>query len=351
WDANDETHWMVYYGEEGFDPETEGESIEVTDEPTVNLTDLEDETTYQVYVKTICGDDEESILIGPISFTTNITPPENTRICDAIALDPNTGCIGGPYTNTGAFEEYLEPTGSCLNDFHGTNSVWFTFEAPANGLATISTDFNSTDFLTEIVVFEAPTDCEDMTTLGEEVGCASASEETIGNLELEGLTPGDTYYVKIAGFNNTDGEFCIEVELEETPPCPDPSNISVDEIGADYVELSWTPNGDESEWEVAYGEPGFDPDNEEEESVIVNNIYATLTDLEPKTDYEVYVRAICSVNNISDWSNSEIFTTEEMSIDTQLFENFTYFPNPVENQLNLKADSQIDNVEVFNLLG
>src|SRR5699024_2172251 len=124
--------------------------------------------------------------------------------------------------------------------------------------------------------------------------------ETIGNLELEGLTPGDTYYVKIAGFNNTDGEFCIEVELEETPPCPDPSNISVDEIGADYVELSLTPNGDESEWEVAYGEPGFDPDNEEEEeSVIVNNIYATLTDLEPKTDYEVYVRAICSVNNIS----------------------------------------------------
>src|SRR5699024_4326525 len=182
WDANDETHWMVYYGEEGFDPETEGESIEVTDEPTVNLTDLEDETTYQVYVKTICGDDEESILIGPISFTTNITPPENTRICDAIALDPNTGCIGGPYTNTGAFEEYLEPTGSCLNDFHGTNSVWFTFEAPANGLATISTDFNSTDFLTEIVVFEAPTDCEDMTTLGEEVGCASASENNVGTL-------------------------------------------------------------------------------------------------------------------------------------------------------------------------
>src|SRR5699024_4807944 len=130
----------------------------------------------EVYVQTLC-DGEDSIIIGPNSFTTNITPPENTRLCDAIALEANDGCADGPYTNVAAFEESNEPTGSCLNDFHGTNSVWFTFVAPANGLATISTDFNSTDFLTEIVAFEAPEDCEDMNTLGEEVGCANASDD------------------------------------------------------------------------------------------------------------------------------------------------------------------------------
>src|SRR5699024_2966644 len=229
WEANDESEWTVFYGEEGFDTETEGESITV-DAPVAELTDLEEDTTYQVYVQTVC-EDENSVMIGPDTFTTNITPPENTRLCDAIALEPNTGCIDGPYTNVAAFEESNEPTGSCLNDFHGTNSVWFTFEAPANGLATISTDFNSTDFLTEIVAFEAPTDCEDMTTLGEEVGCAEASENNVGTLELEGLNPGETYYVKVAGFNNTDGEFCIDVEMDESPVCPDPSDITIGEIG------------------------------------------------------------------------------------------------------------------------
>src|SRR5699024_6637389 len=173
----------------------------------------------------------------------------------------------------------------------------------------------------------------------------------VGTLELEGLNPGETYYVKVAGFNNTDGEFCIDVEMDESPVCPDPSDITIGEIGPETAEVSWTANGDESEWEVVYGEPGFDPETEEIEAIITNNTSTTLTDLEPETDYEVYVRAICGVNNTSDWANSEIFTTDEMSVDYLTFESFTYYPNPMENQLNLKADSKIEKVEIFNLLG
>jgi len=42
---------------------------------------------------------------------------------------------------------------------------------------------------------------------------------------------------------------------------------------------------------------------------------------------------------------------QEMSVDNQIFEDFSFYPNPVENQLNLKANAQIESVEIFNLLG
>src|SRR5699024_2423068 len=252
WDSDPSNiSWVVIYGHEGFDPESEGESVSVEGDPVVTLTELDNDTAYDVYVKSLCSEDEESPLVGPWTFTTNITPPENTYLCDAIALAINAGCSGGPYSNVAAFEEENEPVGSCLNGFHGTNSVWFTFVAPENGEATVTTDFSQTEFNTEIVVFEAPTDCEDMTTLGEEVGCANGS--TDAGVTMDNLTPGDTYYVRVSGFNNADGLFCIEVQ------------------------------GD-------------------------------------------------------------------ADVDEYAFDGFTYYPNPVEGQLNLQADQQIEAVTVYNML-
>src|SRR5690625_3659408 len=346
WDANDEDSWELTYGEEGFDPEEEGTTIEVEDTPLADLTGLDDDTTYQVYIKTIC-DEEESLLIGPRTFTTNITPPVNTRLCDAIPLTPNSGCIGGPYANIAAFEEAGEPIGSCHNDYRGENTVWFTFVASGTGEAVITTNFNSTEILTEIVVFEAPTDCEDASTLGEEVGCATASDE--GTLELEELTPGDTYYVKVGGFNNQEGEFCVEVQLEEVPVCFAPTEIEIGEISDETVDVSWTAGGEEIQWVVIYGEEGFDPDTEGQ-SETVDAPEVTLTNLTPETDYEVYVRAICTNLN-SDLAGPKPFTTDEMSVDSHIFADFTFYPNPVKDQLTLKAGSHIESIEVYNLLG
>ncbi len=246
---DDATSWVVKYGEAGFDPATAGTTIEVSEAMTTEITGLSSETTYDVYVQSLCGAEDQSEWAGPVSFTTLVTPPANTYLCDAIELAANAACANGPYTNVHAFEEPNEPSGSCLNDFHGTNSVWFYFVATAN-TAIITTDFASTDFNTEISVFAAPTDCADLTTLGEEIGCASAGSDA----ELSGLVIGETYYVKITGFNNAEGNFCIEVQME-------------------------------------------------------------------------------------------------LGVEKQMFDAFTYYPNPVEGQLNLKAAKQIESVVIYDLLG
>ena len=44
-------------------------------------------------------------------------------------------------------------------------------------------------------------------------------------------------------------------------------------------------------------------------------------------------------------------TCESLGVENQTFENFTFYPNPVDNTLNLKANSEIQTVIVYNLLG
>lgn len=44
-------------------------------------------------------------------------------------------------------------------------------------------------------------------------------------------------------------------------------------------------------------------------------------------------------------------TCTYMGVNDQVFEGFTYYPNPVKNSVTLKATNQIQQVEVFNLLG
>lgn len=349
WDGDDDTNnsWLVTYGEEGFDPETEGITLDIQGDPVADLIDLDSETTYDVYVISVC-DDDESPLIGPKTFTTYGESPENTRLCNAYELTPNSGCIGGPYEIEGAFEEAYEPTGSCFNDFHGTNSVWFTFVAPANGEATITTDFNSTNFNTELSAYGAPADCTDASTLGEEVGCATTGSD----LELTELTPGEVYYVRVAGFNHEVGQFCIEVQLDESQPtsCETPSAITFGDIDDTSAQVSWTANGGETHWEVAYGEVGFSM----EDAIAILDVASTqviLSELQPETTYEVYIRAVCSSNFKSDWAGPESFITDQMDVDQEVFNNFSFYPNPVENLLAIEAQTPIENVIVFNLLG
>jgi len=43
--------------------------------------------------------------------------------------------------------------------------------------------------------------------------------------------------------------------------------------------------------------------------------------------------------------------TESLSVETSVFDQFSFYPNPVENQLNLKAGTPIENLKVYNMLG
>lgn len=90
--------------------------------------------------------------------------------------------------------------------------------------------------------------------------------------------------------------------------CEKPSELSITDISTNSANLTWTNGATETEWEIAYGTPGFNPDTEG----ILENTESkpfTLLGLSPSSSYQVYVKAICSAGNESEWSDPLQFNT------------------------------------------
>ncbi|WP_347374086.1 fibronectin type III domain-containing protein [Aequorivita sp. Q41] len=353
-----ETDWLVKYGEPGFDPLTDGLSAVVSGSANVSLTDLIPAHIYNVFVKSVCGgSDGNSYYTGPITLKTT---PVNDMLCNATPLVVDAACTGSSYTNVGATLEVNERMGTCY-DAAGEQTVWFSFEAPASGNVTVTTDFErGTLEDTELAVFAAPSDCANLATLGAEVGCDEDGGNTgtgfLATVTLTDLIAGDTYFVQINGFMSFDdgtmeGTFCIEVN-DDGVSCPQPTDISVTNVSTNSAEVSWRVSGNETAWEVKYGALGFDP-NTAGMSVIDadGDPGQVLTDLDPDTAYEVYVRALCATDDESEYTGPESFNTMQLAVANENFSSFMFYPNPIKDKLNLSAKDPIEKIEVYSLLG
>src|SRR5699024_7018929 len=91
-------------------------------------------------------------------------------------------------------------------------------------------------------------------------------------------------------------DYLVEI-IDGEGECPYPTDIEIENVTSTSAEVSWTPAGDEDQWEVAYYDL-FEPDDEETEVVDEPNI--TLTELIPNVAYGVKVRALCDNDN-SNW--------------------------------------------------
>src|SRR5690606_7256126 len=133
------------------------------------------------------------------------------------------------------------------------------------------------------------------------------------------------------------------------PSCGAPTHVLVDNVTSTSADVNWTENGDATQWEIEYGEIGF---VQGEGFTIIDDdgiIGETLTDLQPHTDYDIYVRSICSETE-SDWEGPVTFNTEEMGIN-ELDNQITLYPNPTTGIINLQTHKPIQDVTVYNLMG
>ncbi|MBR5921831.1 MAG: fibronectin type III domain-containing protein [Bacteroidales bacterium] len=101
------------------------------------------------------------------------------------------------------------------------------------------------------------------------------------------------------------------IEVGLIPTCPKPHNLHAVDVTINSVELGWTEMGSATSWEIAYGAPGFDPDDASEATVVTASTNPfTVQNLNSSTNYEFYVRSLCSSTDISYWSsNLEVATT------------------------------------------
>ncbi len=88
-----------------------------------------------------------------------------------------------------------------------------------------------------------------------------------------------------------------DVNLDYIPVCLHPVNLAVDSVTSETASFHWTEDGTATSWIVEYGPAGFTLGQGTVENA--NDTAYTIFNLNPNTEYDVYVYADCGANFIS----------------------------------------------------
>ncbi|OYT13294.1 MAG: hypothetical protein B6I19_05870, partial [Bacteroidetes bacterium 4572_114] len=109
--------------------------------------------------------------------------------------------------------------------------------------------------------------------------------------------------------------------------CNPPTNLSASNITDVSAELTWTPGGAETSWNIEYGPAGFTLGTGTLISGIGNPYL--LSGLAPNTAYDFYVQADCGGGSSSNWAGPLTFATLQPMYALPFSEDFSActFPN------------------------
>lgn len=129
-------------------------------------------------------------------------------------------------------------------------------------------------------------------------------------------------------------EWRNDTSVENNPPaavdnihftvlsCPQPLDVVLNEVTTTTAEVSWTPVGEETQWEVIILDAFASSPLPTDTGVIVNTLNYTFENLNESTEYQVYVRAVCSETDKSFWSGPIVFYTTQNPASIPYTENF-----------------------------
>lgn len=99
-----------------------------------------------------------------------------------------------------------------------------------------------------------------------------------------------------------------DLEIDAPRQCKTPSNLGTTSVSDDFANITWTPEGNETTWNIEYGLAGFIQGSGI--SAISNTNTLLIAGLQPTTVYSFYVQANCGGSNgVGDWAGPYYFTT------------------------------------------
>ena len=348
-----ESMWTLRYREQdGLD--STWLEIPVSGVPQTTIYNLTDDVTYEVQIQSDCGNGDVSTWTYIKTFKTECIPM--TTLPFFTDFDSYAGTTASTtnnlppcwhYINRGSsYPGYPVIYNSSSYAVSGTNSLRF-YTSTASSYAdqyailpavdpafypinTLQLEFDakkySTSYATFTMVVGVMTDPYDETTF---VGVdtvivpetTAAAHTTYFNhytgtgtyIALVGLTASQTGVTSNSGTVDN-------LNLSVAPLCLQVGNVTVSNISANSAEISWTPNGFESEWWVKYQ---ADTTGAAADSVHVTNTTCILSNLNPNTTYSVQVKADCGSGEESVYSDPVAFITNCLPFSTLPYtENF-----------------------------
>ena len=151
--------------------------------------------------------------------------------------------------------------------------------------------------------------------------------------QLSGLNAETTYDVYVITDCTTSDlvpDATFTISFTTLPSCPAPTTLTAAAISTSAITLSWTEHGTATAWEIEYSTSNFTPGTGVGTSVQVTSNPFTVTGLTSGTEYQFYVRAVCSPTDMSDWSNPttaatlcDAITVTSTTPYTENFDNVT----------------------------
>lgn len=330
--GNNETEWQIEYGYQGF-PNGSGNVVTASTNPFV-LTELNSETIYDIYVRASCGADggeDNSNWVGPITIETpcgifnapffyDVEEHYNGNIDDCWESDiaqnssyywqsfygldyndstgPHQPKSGNRYfgiypylnSNLGDVAELKTPTVNINTLTHPALSFFSFMHGPNIGSLHIDV-LNDGVWTEDVHVINGVQQTDARDPWHEQIIDLSSFS---GNIQVKFRA------VSGGGYNSSEIDI-DDISFQEMPTCITPNNLNVSKISHNTAELNWSANGDESLWQLEYGEPGFSLGNGTQ--VLASSNPFTLSDLNSQTEYDIYLRAICGVNPDEDDSS------------------------------------------------
>ena len=355
WNAsNNATSYDLIWGATGFDPATEGTLVANLTGTSYTLTGWESNTVYDVYVRAHCSaTSETSEWSGATTFTTTCAPqalPYSEDFTDYTGL-PSYG-YSGPAVIPNCWEYISNGTNTAAttgSSYYGTVLSYSSvssygcmvaydkfFTMPCQGPSSTYAGARGSEKIAVLPKFTLPISA---LSIYFDYKMTSASYGTLqlgyyydGTFtSLTNITSktATTHFEQILGnltgindapagarlalrWYQTSGSslyYCgiDNVVVEQTPTCFKPTWNGSPVVTATGATLEWTGNST-YKYEVKVGPTGFDP-NTEGRSTIVTTNSITLDYLYVTTNYDAYVRGICTDGDTSVWSNVQSFKT------------------------------------------
>ncbi|WP_213522547.1 fibronectin type III domain-containing protein [Nonlabens sp.] len=329
-----ETEWDVEVGLPGFVPNTGtqiGSVIDVLTTPATTITGLTDNTTYEYWVRAVCSPGDESIYIGPFSFTTRClaTTAAYFTNFDADPLDGLNNCDSRIVVGSGSGTAPLVEVEDIIANSGNQHIYMYSGSTGATAaLYYILPEFSDLDATKRVRFFAYDRDLGGL-EVGTMTDPADATTFTVAQTFTNADLPDDQYAEQTVNFSaltttggwvafrfvpagTFDAMYLDDVNYEEIPSCPQPSLVTTANLADTSVELSWTAGGTETEWIVEYGTPGFTPGGAGSlgtRTGITSNTSYVLDMLTANTQYEIRVFAVCAPTDISPSTNPILIRT------------------------------------------
>ncbi|MEI7662212.1 MAG: choice-of-anchor J domain-containing protein [Bacteroidota bacterium] len=149
--------------------------------------------------------------------------------------------------------------------------------------------------------------------------------------------PAGTNRVKFRGVSAYGNNLYLD-NITFSGSCLPPATLSASNITASGADLSWTPVGTTTTWEIKWGETGFNPLTAGTlVSPVTSNPYS-LGGLLPNHGYSYYIRSDCN-SLLSSWAGPCNFTTICGIFPLPYLENFNSFTPPATGCLAVTDDN------------